>query len=314
MMDPEDRELFEQSLRSAVAEAGAGGALDDALEQLGWVDALAADPQAAISVLFPLQGRANATSAALDHVVRDALGIDDVVSAVMPALGEAAPPGRVDGDRLVVRGLAVNPSARAVVVALAPDGATVAGVAGLGELERRDVHGLDPSLGLVEVTGEITLADAADVDWSRALARAQLAIGHELVGASRRMLELAREHALDRIQFGQPIARFQAVRHRLAESLVAIEMADALLAAAWDDGLPQTAAMAKGLAGRSARVAGRHCQQVLAGIGFTKEHDLHRYVLRVYVLDELFGSSARLTVGLGRDLVETRALPPLIPL
>jgi alkylation response protein AidB-like acyl-CoA dehydrogenase len=128
------------------------------------------------------------------------------------------------------------------------------------------------------------------------------------------MLELAREHALDRIQFGQPIARFQAVRHRLAESLIAIEMADALLGAAWDDGLPETAAMAKGLAGRSARTAGRHCQQVLAGIGFTKEHDLHRYVFRIHVLDELFGSSARLTTRLGREVVVTRALPPLIPL
>ena len=52
-----------------------------------------------------------------------------------------------------------------------------------------------------------------------------------------------------------------------------------------------TAAMAKAIAGRSARTAARHCQQVLAGIGFTTEHALHRYVRRVLVLDELFGSA-----------------------
>jgi hypothetical protein len=310
-MDADDRELFEQTVRAATE---AGGDLDDSLEQLGWLDALAIDPQAAVSVLFPLQGHGNATSSALGHVVRDALGVEELVPVVMPALGDTEPPGRVDGGRVVVRGLATAAADRAVVVARTSAGGSVAGVAALGDLERREIRGLDPSLGLVELTGETVLVDAADANWPRALARAQLAIGHELVGASRRMLELACEHALDRIQFGQPIAKFQAVRHRLAESLVAIEMADALLGAAWDDGLPETAAMAKGLAGRNARTAGRHCQQVLAGIGFTKEHVLHRYVFRIYVLDELFGSSARLTTRLGRELVETRALPPLLAL
>ena len=45
----------------------------------------------------------------------------------------------------------------------------------------------------------------------------------------RAMLALARQHALDRVQFGRPIASFQAVRHRLAETLVAIEGAEATL-------------------------------------------------------------------------------------
>ena len=59
------------------------------------------------------------------------------------------------------------------------------------------------------------------------------------------MLELAREHAVERVQFGQPIGRFQAVRHRLADTLVVIETAAAMLDAAWLDQSPQTAAMAK---------------------------------------------------------------------
>ena len=141
-----------------------------------------------------------------------------------------------------------------------------------------------------------------------------LLLGHELVGASRRMLDLAREHALDRIQFGRPIATFQAVRHRLADTLVAVEMAEAMLDAAWLDGSPLTASMAKAVAGRSARTASRHCQQVLAGIGFTTEHPFHLSARRVLVLDQLLGSSKVLTKRLGDELLRTRQLPPLLPL
>jgi alkylation response protein AidB-like acyl-CoA dehydrogenase len=150
--------------------------------------------------------------------------------------------------------------------------------------------------------------------WSSSVALAQLAVGYELAGAARTMLELARQHALARVQFGQPIARFQAVRHRLAETLVAIESADAVLEAAWDDRSPLTAAVAKALAGRGAKKASRHCQQVLAGIGFTTEHEFHRHARRVLVLDELFGASRSLTRDLGADLLTTRRLPAFAPL
>ena len=53
---------------------------------------------------------------------------------------------------------------------------------------------------------------------------------------------------------------------------------------------------------------------MLAGIGFTTEHDFHRYVRRVLVLDQLFGSSRTLTRELGAELLATRQLPPLPPL
>src|ERR1700751_2263202 len=53
----------------------------------------------------------------------------------------------------------------------------------------------------------------------RRLADARRALGWWLVGASRAMLALARQHALDRVQFGKQISSFQAGRHRLAETL-----------------------------------------------------------------------------------------------
>jgi alkylation response protein AidB-like acyl-CoA dehydrogenase len=176
---------------------------------------------------------------------------------------------------------------------------------------------LDPDLGLVELTGSLgraSLAGEAVADWGAAVAAGQLALGHELVGAARTMLELARVHALERTQFGRPVAAFQAVRHRLAESLVAIEAAAALLAAAWDEPDPVVAAMAKAVAGRSARTVARHCQQVLAGIGFTTEHTFHHYFRRVVVLDQLLGAHHVLTRGLGADALATGSLPATFPL
>jgi alkylation response protein AidB-like acyl-CoA dehydrogenase len=151
-------------------------------------------------------------------------------------------------------------------------------------------------------------------DWPAALAIGQLALGHELIGCGRVMLELARTHALERMQFGRPIGSFQAVRHRLAESLVSLEAAAALLDAAWEDLSPVTAAMAKAFAGRSARAVARHCQQVLAGIGFTTEHPLHRSVRRTIVLDQLLGAGSLLTRTLGADILSSVTLPPAFPL
>src|SRR5258708_7038471 len=67
------------------------------------------------------------------------------------------------------------------------------------------------------------------------LAAGRRALGWWLVGTGRAMLSLARLHALDRVQFGRQIASFQAVRHRLAETLVTLEGAEAALLAAEDD-------------------------------------------------------------------------------
>jgi hypothetical protein len=319
-MDAEERELFEKSLQQA-AGRHTGAELDAALAEVGWQDALAVDPQVAVAGLFEAQGRAAATSSALDAVLSHALGGPPGAAVVLPGLGRTGPAGSVAGERLDVAGVAtggLGARDRALVVAPAGDGGVRAAGVDVADLTLRTAAGIDPALGLVEVTGEdVPVRSAADVAadaWPTAVAAGQRAVSHELIGASRTMLELAREHALERIQFGRPIAQFQAVRHRLAETLVAIEAADAALAAAWDDGSPLAAGVAKALGGRSARTAARHCQQVLAGIGFTTEHDLHRFVRRVVVLDAVLGDSRTLTRGLGRDLLARRSLPSILPL
>ena len=302
-------ELFERSIGHAV-ESHTGEALDAALDELGWLDALEADEQTAVSVLFERQGAANATSSAVGLLVARSLGLGGGGGVVLPALGRWDPPGALDGTRLRVHGFGRGPW-----VVASGNEKDLAFDVSTANLDLRPVRGVDPWLGLVEVTGDLVGAEGQPVmGWDAAVALGRLAIGHELVGASRTMLALAREHALERIQFGRPIAAFQAVRHRLADTLVAIEVAQAALDGAWLDRSPHTAAMAKAVAGRSARTAARHCQQVLAGIGFTTEHSLHRHVRRVLVLDQLLGSSTVLTKRLGTELLRTRQLPPLLPL
>ena len=143
------------------------------------------------------------------------------------------------------------------------------------------------------------------------LVDARRAVGWWLVGASRAMLALARRHALDRVQFGRPIANFQAIRHRLAETLVAIEAAEATLDLPGQDNPDLTALLGKAAAGRAALITARHCQQVLGGIGFTEEHALHHHVKRVLVLDQLLGNSRELTRRAGAGLRARGSAPRL---
>jgi len=326
MMDGEDLELFERSLRH-VTERHSGAELDTALAELGWSDALAIDRRAAVSLLFALQGEAGSTSGALGRVVTAALGleVDADTAVVLPAIDRWAPPGTLDGGRLTVNGLLtvdpltptqIDPRPRSLVLATQGD-AVVAVTIPTEALALRPVQGIDPRMALHTATAEGAAVDSSAVavdEWDRAVADARLAVAHQLVGTSRTMLRLAREHALDRVQFDRPIAGFQAVRHRLAETLVAVETAEAMLDAAWLDSSRDSAAMAKAVAGREARTAAKHCQQVLAGIGFTTEHDLHLFIRRAFVLNGLFGTAKTITAAQGADLLATRRLPPLLPI
>jgi alkylation response protein AidB-like acyl-CoA dehydrogenase len=107
----------------------------------------------------------------------------------------------------------------------------------------------------------------------------------EQVGGSRALLDAAVEHAKTRVQFGQPIGRFQAVKHRLADMAARTELASAAAAwAAWQP--PGSDAAALGAA-----VAGAYCSeayletaldaiQVHGGMAITWEHHAHRFLRR----------------------------------
>jgi hypothetical protein len=319
-MGEAERALFADTVRQLTVQLS-GDELDAALDGLGWSEALAVDRPIAVSVLFEALGETNATSSALDEVLSSFLNpaASHAIAVVLPPIRSCDVPARLAGSQVTVHGLGTRALGRHddVVVVASDQSGSAAFVVPKSSLKLESARGLDPDLGLVEVTGSVEsgpLGGGAVVDWRAAVAAGQLALGHELVGAARTMLELARVHALERMQFGRPIASFQAVRHRLAESIVAIEAAAGLLAAAWDKPDPVIAAMAKAVAGRSARTVARHCQQVLAGIGFTTEHTFHRFFRRIVVLDQLLGAGSELTRRLGEEALGTASLPATFPL
>lgn len=129
----------------------------------------------------------------------------------------------------------------------------------------------------------------------RVIERAAVAASAEMLGASRKSMELANEYAKERKQFGQFIGQFQAVKHMLAEMLEKVENGHAAVYyAAWAlDADAPDAVLAASVAKSSLNVASRKVcgdsVQVMGGIGFTWEHDLHFYFKRAKHLEVLYG-------------------------
>ena len=324
MIDADERTLMEETVRSAIADALAadeGADIDAVLARLDWRQMLDDAPGDAIDIVFNALGATNATATALDDVLQSALGQKPRadLAVLLPGFAAWDPPGRIDADDLRARSLATVRAATAGEMLVVggtrwePWSVTIP----MTSAERSAVHGIDPKAGFQSVRVQGRAGGATRLDpaaWESAVALGRRAVAHQIAGASRAMLELACTHAKERVQFGRPIARFQAVRHRLADALVAVEALDATLDAAREEPKPETAALAKAVAGRTARTVATHCQQVLAGIGFTTEHPLHRYVRRTLVLDQLLGSAGTLSRRLGDEVLRHRALPEPIPL
>ncbi len=125
----------------------------------------------------------------------------------------------------------------------------------------------------------------------------QIAMAAELVGVAQRALDMAVEYAKERQQFGRPIGAYQAVSHRLAEMLWAVEEARSLTySAAWaadsdPDLVPIAASMAKARASDAATSVTHDAIQVFGGIGFTWEHDVHFLLKRARASAQMMGSS-----------------------
>ncbi|MEJ7788315.1 MAG: acyl-CoA dehydrogenase family protein [Thermoleophilaceae bacterium] len=128
--------------------------------------------------------------------------------------------------------------------------------------------------------------------------RIGVAVSAELVGICQRVLEMSVEYARERKQFERPIGAYQAVSHRCADMLRETESArSTTLWAAWaaeaePETLPLAAAMAKAYASDAGWNVTSSAMQVLGGIGFTWEHDLHFFLKRAKVDAALFGSAS----------------------
>ncbi|MDM0021160.1 acyl-CoA dehydrogenase family protein [Variovorax saccharolyticus] len=175
------------------------------------------------------------------------------------------------------------------------------GSAGLALREFRLVD--DTPAGELALDGAVgeALGDVADGGRARAAIDAALSAGSaavcaDMVGTMETAFALTTAYVNTRKQFGRPIGEYQALRHRIAEMAVSLEMARSMaIAAAAAADAPGAAASAIDLA-RAKLAIGRHartlCQAAIqshGGIGMTEDYAVGHCLRRIHVLDHLFG-------------------------
>ena len=208
-------------------------------------------------------------------------------------------PGIASGDE---RGAAafeprsndIVPDADGAAVLVLNDGdGAVAVEAGDAQIEPVDLIDATRAYAQVSASG----GDPLPGDAEDAADRSVVALAAELTGIAQRAMELAVDYAKERQQFDRPIGAYQAVSHRCAGMLYDTEEARSLTYyAAWcadaePESLPMAASMAKARASDAAWRVTNDALQVLGGIGFTWEHDLHFLLKRGKVGSELLGDS-----------------------
>jgi alkylation response protein AidB-like acyl-CoA dehydrogenase len=174
-----------------------------------------------------------------------------------------------------------------VAVDAAADGVNVAAHQPL------DLTGTIGAVTLTGAAGEV-LADGTDVSpvLHDAYRQAVLAVAADSIGVGSRALALAVDWARERHQFGRPIGSFQAVSHRCADMLVALEGARSQVLAAAEADLEESGYLAD-LAAAAALDAGvmatEGALQIHGGIGFTWEHPVHLLLRRARTNAVLIG-------------------------
>ncbi len=207
-----------------------------------------------------------------------------VGAAALDGSGVSVTNGTASGDVGVVLGAA------AASIILVPVGDDVAVVEVGDAVTIETPPGLDPTRSSSRVAlsnAPVTMiagARQALVDLARVILSA------EAVGVARECTEMAAAYSKERIQFGRPIAMYQAVKHHCANMAVATELATS---AVWDaaraaksggDQLSYAAAVAATLAAPAADLCANLNTQVHGGIAITWEHDAHLYMRRATTL------------------------------
>jgi acyl-CoA dehydrogenase len=168
----------------------------------------------------------------------------------------------------------------------------------------------------------VAVMDAPGLDAGALALMGATARAMQMAGALEAILDLSVAYANERVAFGRPIGKFQAMQQSLAR--LAGEVAAAIAAAgsavdaiattaAFDEGVLLEAASAKIRVGEAAGEGAAIAHQVLGAIGFTQEHVLQRYTRRLWAWRDDFGSESVWAVKLGH-LVAARGADALWPM
>jgi alkylation response protein AidB-like acyl-CoA dehydrogenase len=175
---------------------------------------------------------------------------------------------------------AVDAEAAGLVLLADENGVTQASV---GECHRS----VDPSRRLYDVTAT---GDTWQADVKRAYEFGALATAAQLVGGAEALLSDTVDYAKQRTQFGRTIGSYQAIKHKLADVHIAIELARPLVYGAALSLEPRDVSAAKAAASEAGLLAARSALQTHGAIGYTQEHDLSLTLLRVQALRSAWGT------------------------
>jgi len=138
----------------------------------------------------------------------------------------------------------------------------------------------------------------------------------ETAGALEAILAMAVAYANERVAFERPIGKFQAVQQNLARLAGEVAAALAVSGSAADamanadeidDAVFLEAASAKIRCAEAAQEGAAIAHQVFGAIGFTKEHALHRFTLRMLGWRDDFGNESHWAAELGRRVAQRGA-------
>jgi alkylation response protein AidB-like acyl-CoA dehydrogenase len=150
--------------------------------------------------------------------------------------------------------------------------------------------------GLRVRAADVVSADEAEIGWLTDAAAVLTAA--DSLGVGERLLEMTVGYVKVREQFGRPLGSFQSVKHKVADMLTTLKGARAATyyaAMALDAGVAEAAAgssAAKAYTADGVAALAGEALQAHGGIGFTWEHDLHRYLRRAKVNEMLYGAAA----------------------
>ncbi|MBS0482721.1 MAG: acyl-CoA/acyl-ACP dehydrogenase [Proteobacteria bacterium] len=295
---------------TALAIPEAFGGLGLGLVELGLVAQAAGAATSGAPFLTSGYGLSSALigsgNAALQQAWLPRLASGEVTAAVAFAEGNTVLPaqpavtlsgGKLNGGKPAVVGAA---SADVALVWASAGGQPVLALAELAGVERRAVSSYDNTRlhadltfrdTPVQVVAEGAAAHALALD---VLARMAVVTAHEQVGGAEALLHIARDYAVTRKAFGQPIGAFQSIKHRIAEMYGLVEIARAnCIHAAASEGQPGfliAAADARISATEAYDTNARDCMQIHGGIGVTWELGLHLHMRRARSLAAEQGS------------------------
>ncbi len=164
----------------------------------------------------------------------------------------------------------------------------------------------DLSFDGLSVTSDAVAPLGNDLDLDSLFGLGAMARSQMIAGALESVLDMTVQYTLDRVQFGRPIAKFQAVQQALAiiagEVAAARTAADVAVKVLEDGGGQAFVAVAKARASESAGKASELAHQAHGAIGFTHEHNLHHRTRRLWSWRDDFGNEFYWQEKIGREI------------